>query len=91
MDRLPVQIMKMKLQKKANQYIRYGDKVPFLFAYTTIRKPTESFSAEQSVPLEFMNLDLLEKDLEEYTDDPAWKQYYDDWLKKGILEPIESR
>ncbi len=79
-----------KIAQNINQYINYNGKFPFLFAYTSIKKIPEDFSKGNSNHLEFVNLDLLDRDLEEYFSDQAWNQCYNDWIEKGIIAPLPS-
>lgn len=79
-----------KIAKNINQYINHNGKIPYLFAYTSVRKAPDSSQKEDLAPIEFVNLDLLEKDLEAYSEDPAWNQCYRDWIEKGIIAPLQS-
>lgn len=80
-----------KIALNIGQYIRYNGKIPYLFAYTSVRKALECFPKGNLKPIEFINLDLLDRDLEMYPEDQTWNQCYTDWIEKGIIAPLPSR
>lgn len=80
-----------KIALNIGQYIRYNGKIPYLFAYTSVRKALECFPKGNLKPIEFINLDLLDRDLETYPEDQTWNQCYTDWIEKGIIAPLPSR
>ncbi len=80
-----------KIAQNINQYINYNGKTPYLFAYTSIKKVPGCSPKKNPDQIEFVNLDLLNRDLEEYSKDPAWNQCYHDWIEKGIIAPLPPR
>lgn len=83
-------IYENKIAQNINQYINYNGKTPYLFAYTSIKNVPGCSPKKDPDQIEFVNLDLLEKDMEAYSEDPAWDQCYRDWIEKGIIEPLKS-
>lgn len=77
-----------KIALNIGRYIRYNDKIPYLFAYTSVRKALECFPKGNLGPMEFVNLDLLDRELETYPEDQTWNQYYTDWIEKGMIAPL---
>lgn len=80
-----------EIAQNINQYIYQNGKIPFLFAYTSIKKVPGCSPKKDPNQIEFVNLDLLNRDLEEYSKDPAWNQCYHDWIEKGIIAPLPPR